>query len=67
MLCNTPACCSTFYQCAMVPTLFENSIFLCICIYMHVFVYVSMLVFPEAFDQNILSKKQPLCERNEAM
>ena len=25
--CTTPACSSTFYQCAMVPPLVENSIF----------------------------------------
>ena len=28
-VCTTPACFSTFYQCAMVPTLVENS---CTCL-----------------------------------
>ena len=27
---NTPTCFSTFYQCAMVPTLVENSKFFCV-------------------------------------
>ena len=30
--CTAPACFSTFYQCAMVPTLVENSSFLCTCL-----------------------------------
>ena len=30
ILCTTPACFSTFYRCAMVPTLVENSKFFCV-------------------------------------
>ena len=30
--CTTPACFSTFYQCAMIPTLVENFDFLCTCV-----------------------------------
>ena len=30
LLCTTPACFSTFYQCAMVPTPVENSKFFCV-------------------------------------
>ena len=32
ILCTTPACFSIIYRCAMVPTLVENSNFLCTCL-----------------------------------